>query len=120
MTLTVYIHSKCSTCKNALSFLTLHGIPFIQKEITKTPPSRAELEKMLFYMSDNVKKLFNTSGILYKEMNLSSKLPEMSPQDALSLLSEHGMLVKRPFLLGEEFGILGFNEDVWQSKLNNF
>jgi len=113
----LYIYSKCSTCQDALKFLEQRSISFIRKEITETPPTIAELQQMLKYQNDNLKKLFNTSGLLYKEMQMSEKLSTMSENQALTLLSQHGMLVKRPFLLGESFGLVGFNESKWSETL---
>lgn len=103
----IYVYSKCSTCKDSLRFLSEHGIKVEVKEITETPPSISELKAMLHYQNENVKKLFNTSGILYREMGLSEKLKSMTCEQSLELLSAHGMLVKRPFLLGKDFGLLG-------------
>lgn len=114
----VYVYGKCSTCKNALQFLKQHHVKFTEKEITATPPSIAELKQMLKYQNGNLRKLFNTSGLLYKEMQLSQKLDDMSQDEALKLLSQHGMLVKRPFLLGDGFGLVGFNEAAWSAKIS--
>lgn len=113
----LYIYSKCSTCQKALLFLDRMNINFIRKEITETPPTVAELKEMLKYQDGNLKKLFNTSGLLYKEMQLSEKLKTMPLNDALSLLSKHGMLIKRPFFLGKSFGLTGFNEIAWSKRL---
>lgn len=113
----IYIYGKCSTCKKALLFLQLHKAVFTVKEITNEPPSIAELQQMLKYQNGNLKKLFNTSGLLYKEMQLSEKLEDLSLDEALSLLHRHGMLVKRPFLLGDHFGLTGFKEAEWSKKL---
>ena len=111
----VYVYSKCSTCKNVLRFLSDRKIKAEIKEITETPPSIDELKAMLQYQNGNLKKLFNTSGNLYREMQLAEKLDDMSIQKALELLTKHGMLVKRPFLLGKNFGLLGFNKTEWSS-----
>jgi arsenate reductase-like glutaredoxin family protein len=92
---------------------------FIIKEITTTPPSLDELHRMLKYQGGNLKKLFNTSGDLYREMGLSEKLSKMPIEDALTLLTKHGMLVKRPFLIGKDFGITGFKESEWSNILYN-
>ena len=109
----LYLYSKCSTCQKALSFLERRKVAFIRKEITIEPPSVAELQNMLHYMKGNLKKLFNSSGQLYRELQLNEKLKDMSEMEALILLSQHGMLVKRPFLLGNHFGFTGFNEVEW-------
>ncbi len=114
----IYVYSKCSTCKEALRFLKKQELKVTVVEITETPPSLDELQTMLHYQKNNLKKLFNTSGSLYRELQLASKLEQLTVLQALTLLSKHGMLVKRPFLIGENFGLLGFNEAEW-SKLNS-
>jgi arsenate reductase len=113
----LYIYSKCSTCQKAVRFLEKKATvsSFTIKEITKEPPSLVELQKMLKFQKGNLKKLFNTSGQLYRELGLNDKLQEMSQDEALTLLTQHGMLVKRPFLLGEDFGFTGFKETEWLS-----
>ncbi len=113
----IYIYGKCSTCKNALLFLKKRGITFTEKEITQKTPSIAELEQMLNYQNGDLKKLFNTSGLLYKEMGLKEKLHNLTITAALILLHQHGMLIKRPFLLGNGSGLLGFKEPEWAKKI---
>jgi Spx/MgsR family transcriptional regulator len=115
----VYIHPKCTTCKNAVKFLQLHfkENQYTLVDITKTPPTHAELEQMLHWYKGDVKKLFNTSGIQYRELRLSEKLKNMSVKEALQLLSGNGMLVKRPFLLAKGIGLVGFNETAWEKLL---
>lgn len=98
-----------------MKFLERENISFVRKEIVETPPTVEELRTMLHYMGGNLKKIFNTSGQLYREMQLTEKLTSMSEEDALFLLSQHGMLVKRPFLLGDDFGLLGFKETEWSN-----
>lgn len=112
----IYIYGKCSTCQKALRFLEKMKVPFDAKEITREPPSMDELQRMLNFQKGNLKKLFNTSGQLYKEMHLNEKLNEMPLNEALKLLNQHGMLVKRPFLLGKDFGLTGFNEAEWSKR----
>jgi arsenate reductase len=113
----IYVYGKCSTCKLALLFLKKIDVVFTEKEISKEPPSIAELQRMLGYQDDNLKKLFNTSGLLYKEMQLKEKLQNLNVNEALALLNKYGMLVKRPFLLGDDFGLLGFKETEWSKKI---
>lgn len=113
----IYIYGKCSTCKTALHYLMERGIAHTAKEITKEPPSIAELQQMLKYQNGNLKKLFNTSGMLYKEMGLKEKLEHLPIDKALELLNQNGMLVKRPFLLEDDFGLVGFNETEWSKKI---
>lgn len=113
----LYIYSKCSTCQSALKFLEQKNISFVRKEIVETPPSVEELHRMLQYVNGDLKKIFNTSGLLYREMQLTEKLKSISTEEAILLLSQHGMLVKRPFLLGDDFGLLGFKEPEWSKKI---
>lgn len=117
MTYTVYLYQNCSTCKQAQSFLEKNDIAFTRKEIVVTPPTVKELEAMLKIVNGELKKLFNTSGMLYRELQLNEKLKTMTQDEALKLLSTEGMLVKRPFLLGKGIGLLGFKEDQWKSAL---
>ena len=113
----LFIYSKCSTCKSALKFLQKNSLQFKLKEIVEEPPSVQQLQKMLHLMDGNLKKLFNTSGQLYRELSLSKLLGDMPLQKALMLLSQNGMLVKRPFLLRDDLGLTGFNEAEWTQKL---
>ncbi len=120
MSLKVYQYSHCSTCKKALKFLTDKKIAYTPIAIVETPPTKAELTKMLSYIKKDggsLKKLFNTSGLLYKEMKMSEKLPGLSEAEALELLAKHGKLIKRPFVVGKDFGFVGFNADYWCEKL---
>lgn len=112
----VYEYGGCSTCKKALKFLDSKKISYEKVDITLHPPSAAELKEMLGQVGE-VRKLFNTSGLVYKEMKLSEKLPSMSENDALALLAKNGRLVKRPFLLGNGFGVVGFKEDEWKKHV---
>lgn len=113
----VYLHPKCSTCKNALQFLEKKGIKFVVKNIIETPPSINELKQMLKFYDGNVRKLFNTSGQLYREMGVANALNDMSHDQALELLSKNGMLIKRPFLIDKKLGLIGFNEEIWNNRL---
>jgi arsenate reductase (glutaredoxin) len=113
----VYLYSKCSTCQNALHFLEKNKIKVVVKEIVKTPPTVEELSKMLDFQDGKIGKLLNTSGQLYREMELSKKLQDMPLSEIFVLLSTHGILVKRPFLLGKDFGLTGFKESEWTQKL---
>ncbi len=112
--LRVYEYSNCSTCKSALKFLEKKKIAFEAIPIVDQPPTVAELKKMLAFYDGKIGKLFNTSGVQYREMKLGEKLPTMSESEALTLLSKNGKLVKRPFLLGSDVGLVGFKEDEWK------
>ena len=115
----VYVYNKCSTCKSALQFLKKNAIEFDQTEIDLTPPTKDELEQMLSFNDGDLRKLFNTSGALYKEMELSRKMPSLTLREAFDLLTKFGMLVKRPFLIDKKIGIVGFNETKWKDLLLN-
>ena len=114
----IYTYDACQTCKKAIQFLRKHAIPFESRSIVDNPPKKAELRRMLKHLDGQLKKLFNTSGQVYREMNLTAKLPGMSEDEALSLLAENGKLIKRPFLqIGQDQGTVGFREDVWKNLL---
>lgn len=115
MKLTVYEYAKCSTCRKALKWLDGKGVAYEAKPIVETPPSRAELERMLAAVG--LKRLFNTSGELYRELKISEKLPKMSEDEALTLLSKHGKLIKRPFALGPGVALVGFEEKAWSAAI---
>jgi arsenate reductase (glutaredoxin) len=86
--------------------------------IRETPPSVLELEQMLTHCEGDVRKLFNTSGLDYRELNLKASLPSMSTGEAIALLVSRGNLVKRPFLITDSFGLVGFKEETWASALS--
>lgn len=113
MTIKIYEYKNCGTCKKALKFLDANKINYKKIAIRETPPSMTELKKMLQYGVE-LKKLFNTSGVDYRSLNMKEKLPKMTQEEALKLLSGNGNLIKRPFVLGPDFGLVGFKEDDWK------
>lgn len=113
----VYTYTKCSTCRNAVAWLQSKNIPFEEKAIYTNPPSLAELRRMLDLQGGELRRLFNTSGIQYREQNIKEALPKMTTEAALKLLASDGRLVKRPFLLTETAGLLGFKEESWTKVL---
>ncbi len=113
--LKVYTYAKCSTCRKAVKFLRDRHIKFAEVPIRETPPSLTELKSMLEGRS--LKALFNTSGLDYKALGLSGKLPGMPEAEALGLLAKNGNLVKRPFVMGKDVRLVGFDEAVWESAL---
>ena len=110
----VYSYSKCSTCRKAVKFLDARGVQYEEAPIVETPPSKAELAQMLKSVGE-IKKLFNTSGELYREMKMSEKLPKLTTDEALTVLSKYGKLVKRPFVLTPKTGLVGFDEKAWRA-----
>ncbi len=115
--LTVYAYAKCSTCRDATAWLRARGVKFTELPIYEQPPTVAELRRMLAFQNGALRKLFNTSGIQYRERGLAAKLPAMTEAEALDLLHSDGRLVKRPFVLGADFGFVGFDADAWAKKL---
>ena len=112
----LYHYPKCSTCRKAIKFLAESGREVELVDISQSPPSAAELNQMLASNEGDRRKLFNTSGMQYRELQLKDKLPQMSDAEAIQLLSGNGMLVKRPFMLdGSGRGLVGFKEDQWES-----
>lgn len=115
--LKVYEYAKCSTCVKALKYLDAKKVKYEKLPIVDKAPSQKELKEMLAALKEkggSIKNLFNTSGLLYKEMKMSEKLPSMSEAEAIKLLSEHGKLVKRPFVIGDKTHLVGFKEDEWK------
>ena len=110
--LIVYHYPRCSTCKKALAFLREKGIPFEEVDISVTPPSRDELRAMI-ERRGGIRALFNTSGQRYREGGLSEKVAHMSVEEAVEALAQDGMLVKRPFVLAGEHGLVGFKPEQW-------
>ena len=117
--LRVYIYQKCSTCRDALKWLDAHGIKYEVKAIRETPPSKPELKVALDAFNGDLRKIFNTSGMDYRALGLKDRLPNMSENEALEMLSSHGNLVKRPFVIGDGVVLTGFKEAVWKSVLAN-
>lgn len=113
----LYQYPNCSTCRKALKFLQQNDVEFESIVITDTPPNKNELATMLDSYDGEVKKLFNTSGAQYRELNMKEVLPTLSNEQAIELLSENGKLIKRPFLIKVNQGIVGFKEELWQDFL---
>ena len=114
----VFTYKSCSTCRKATNWLKERGIPFEEIAIRETPPSVDELREMLAHQADELRKLFNTAGGDYRSLNMKEKLPAMAVDDALELLASRGNLVKRPFLLGDGVGLVGFKEADWAKALD--
>lgn len=117
--LKIYAYSGCSTCKNALKWLKQHAIPFQEIAIRETPPSMTELKAMLSAFDGELRRLFNTSGMDYRALGLKDKLPSMTTETALKMLSENGNLVKRPFAIDAKNSthLVGFKEAEWEAAL---
>ena len=110
-------YSKCTTCQKAKKWLDDNGIKYELRGIKEQNPTLEELKIWKEKSGLPVKKFFNTSGLLYKEMALKDKLPAMSEEEQFALLATDGMLVKRPMLVSEEFVLVGFKQAEWEEKL---
>lgn len=115
--LKVYCYSRCTTCKKALKWLDENNIAYTLIDIKTDHPDEASLRQYYALSSLPLKRFFNTSGIPYREMGLSKKLPDMSEDEQFALLASDGMLVKRPLLVGDDFALTGFKEEEWAEKL---
>ena len=113
----VLVYRKCSTCLKALKWLEENQVDFEERSIVEEKPTYEELKEWYQKSGLPLKKFFNTSGMLYKEMKLKDKLPEMSEDEQLKLLATNGMLVKRPLVVGEDFVLTGFREKEWGEKM---
>lgn len=110
-------YPKCSTCRKAQAFLDAHGAAYDLRDIRENNPTEEELRRWHAMSGLPLKRLFNTSGIPYRELGLSAKLPTMSEDEQFALLATNGMLVKRPLLIGNDFVLVGFREAEWAEKL---
>jgi len=113
----VLVYRKCSTCIKALNWLEANNIQFEERPIKEQNPTYEELKAWHKMSGLPLKKFFNTSGLIYKDMQLKDKLPTMSEDEQLQLLATNGMLVKRPLVVGEDFVLTGFKEKEWEEKL---
>ena len=109
-------YPKCTTCQKAKKWLDDNKIEYDLRDIKEDNPSLEELTNWYKMSGLPLKKFFNTSGLLYKSMELKDKLPTMSEKDQLKLLASDGMLVKRPLVIGEDFVLVGFKESEWSDK----
>lgn len=111
-------YPKCTTCKKAQKWLDDNSIEYTLRDIKIDNPTAEELTRWYSKSGLPLKRFFNTSGLLYKSLDLKSKLPSMSEEQMISLLATDGMLVKRPLLIGDGFVLVGFKESEWTEKVN--
>ena len=110
-------YPKCTTCQKARKWLDENNIEYEFRDIKLENPSLEELIAWYKLSGLPLRKFFNTSGLLYKSMELKTKLPNMTDEEMLSLLATDGMLVKRPLTIGDDFVLVGFKEAEWMEKL---
>ena len=113
----VLVYRKCSTCIKALKWLEANHVEFEERPIVEENPTYEELKEWYEKSGLPLKKFFNTSGVLYKEMKLKDKLPQMTEEEQLKLLATDGKLVKRPLVVGDGFVMTGFKESDWAEKM---
>lgn len=106
-------YPPCSTCQKAKKWLNEHHIDYIARNIKEENPTAPELETWIGRSGLPIKKFFNTSGLVYKNLQLKDKLPAMESGEQIKLLSTDGMLVKRPLMIGDDFVLVGFKESEW-------
>ena len=113
----VLVYRKCSTCRKALNWLEENQVSFEERAIVEENPTYEELKEWYEKSGLPLKRFFNTSGRIYKEMQLKDKLKDMTEEEQLHLLATDGMLVKRPLVVGEDFVLTGFKESEWVEKI---
>jgi arsenate reductase (glutaredoxin) len=115
----VYTYENCGTCRKAMKLFAELGLNVTPIPIREKPPTVAELKAMLGNYEGDIRRLFNTSGRDYQSLNMKEKLPTMTEAEALKLLSQNGNLVKRPFLISRQRGLVGFEENAWREFLKS-
>ena len=111
-------YPKCSTCQKAKKWLDGHEISYTDRHIVENHPTYEELKEWYQRSGLPLKRFFNTSGQLYRQMELTKKLPSMTEDEQYQLLATDGMLVKRPILISDDFVLVGFHESEWEKKLS--
>ena len=110
-------YPKCSTCQKAKAFLDAAGISYTLRDIKTENPTEQELRQWHKLSGLPLKKFFNTSGLQYRALELTKKLPDMTEDQQFALLATDGMLVKRPVLVGDDFVLVGFRQPEWEEKV---
>ena len=107
-------YAKCGTCIKARKWLDAHGIAYESRDIITQNPSAAEIGTWVKLSNTPIRKFFNTSGLVYKELKLKDKISELNDKEKLNLLASNGMLIKRPILVGENIVLIGFKPSDWE------
>ena len=117
MSVLLILYPKCSTCQKAKAWLLEQNVVFTERHIVEANPTAEEIAAWCEKGNLDIKKFFNTSGQLYRELQLKDKLPCMTTEEKLALLATNGMLVKRPLVIGDDFVLTGFKEKEWEEKM---
>lgn len=115
--ITFYEYSKCTTCRKGKKFLEENGVDFEAHDMVKEPPSKETLKQIIEKSDQDINKFFNSRGKKYKELDLKNKLPEMSDDEKIGILSSDGMLIKRPLVDAGQHVLLGFKETEYKEAL---
>lgn len=116
--LTLYCYPKCATCQKAKKWLDDRNLAYALIDIKSEHPDEKTIAAIHRKSGLHLRRFFNTSGMLYRELHLTERLPDMSEMEQLALLGSDGMLIKRPLLIGDDFVLVGFREKDWAEKLN--
>lgn len=112
-------YPPCSTCQKAKKWLDANGLAYIDRHIKESKPTIDELKEWFNRSNLPLKKFFNTSGLLYKSLNLKNRLPSMTEDEQLEMLASDGMLIKRPLIVTDTLVLVGFKEENWKQLLKN-
>ena len=115
--ITIIHYPKCSTCQKAIKFLKENNIDFKERDIVLDNPNKKEIKEFLL-KNNEINKYFNTSGILYRELNLKDKIKTMSEEEKINILSSNGKLIKRPLLILDDNILIGFKVKEWEKALD--
>ena len=113
----VYCYAKCGTCRKALKWLDERQVEYEKIDIDKTHPDEAMMRELHDKSGLPLKRFYNTSGKIYKDLGLSKKIPEMTDDEQYKLLASDGMLVKRPLVVGDGYVLVGFKEEEWEQNI---
>lgn len=113
----IYCYPRCTTCKRAVKWLETHQFDYQYINIVEETPSKEEIREYVEKSGQKIQKFFNTSGLVYKEMQLKDKLKNMSDEEKLEILSSNGKLIKRPLLISDNTVLIGFKEDNYETLI---
>ena len=119
MKLKVYVYEHCDQCQRALAFLDQEKVDYFTVPIRENPPTRGELKRMLRHQGNRIRRVLNTSGVDFIHLKLGERLRFMSEQEILGLMERNGNLIRRPFVLTKEGGLVGFRQEEWKKSFQS-